>query len=99
MQPPFMRKEFSASNPIANAFVVIAGVLVIGVSIVLGFFAFLALSAIILVVAAVVGIRVWWFNRQLQRTSGVNDGRADSGTNDGVIEGEYRVVHKKGDEA
>ena len=41
-------------NPIANILVVIAGVLAIGVSIVLGFFAIVALGALILVTAAVI---------------------------------------------
>ena len=98
MRQTYLKREFPAGNPLANALVVIAGVLVIGVSIVLGFFAFIALSAIVLVSAAVIGIRVWWLNRKL-RAGGAesSDGRAQ-GPSD-VIEGEYRVVRKDGDEA
>ena len=88
-------RGFSAGNPIANALVVIVGALAIAASIVLGFVAFVVLGSIILVLAAIVGIRVWWFNRQLQRqASGTS--APDVGPPGGVIEGEYHVV--KGDE-
>ena len=82
---------FPAGNPIANVFVIIAGALIIGASIVLGFFAFIALSAIVLVTAAVIGIRVWWYGRKLKSGEGtvVNHSGTSRG---GVIEGEYKVV-------
>ena len=91
-------RGFSAGNPIANALVVIVGALAIAASIVLGFVAFVVLGSIILVLAAIVGIRVWWFNRQLRRRAGAARprGSADPGSTGGVIEGEYHVV--KGDE-
>ncbi len=88
-------RGFSAGNPIANALVVIVGALAIAASIVLGFVAFVILGSIVLVLAAIVGIRVWWFNRQLQR-QGPGTKPPDQGPQGGVIEGEYRVV--KGDE-
>ena len=97
MRQTYLKREFPAGNPIANALVVIAGVLVIGISIVLGFFAFVALSAIVLVSAAVIGIRVWWLNRKLRAArAGGHGNTVDSkprGAVD-VIEGEYRVVGK-----
>ena len=80
---------------------IIAGVLVVGIAIVLGFFAFVALSAIVLVSAAVIGIRVWWLNRKLRAGgTGGSANSADGTTRDAVdvIEGEYRVV-RKDDEA
>jgi predicted lipid-binding transport protein (Tim44 family) len=82
---------FVAGNPVANIFVIIVGILAISVSIVLGFFAFVVLGSIILIMAAIIGIRVWWFNRQLrgQRQRGASGRQHPSG---GVIEGEYRVV-------
>ena len=87
-----------AGNPIANVLVIIVGALVIGASIVLGFFAFLVLSAVVLVSAAVVGLRVWWLKRKMA-SGGVSGGegvtvrrRVD------VIEGEYHVVGKDRDE-
>lgn len=73
---------FVAGNPIANIFVIVVGILAISVSIILGFFAFVVLGSIVLIMAAIIGIRVWWLNRQLR-------GRKPAG---GVIEGEYRVV-------
>ena len=91
--------SFPAGNPIANVLVIIAGALAIGASIVLGFFAFVALSGIILVTAAVIGIRVWWFKRKLQQGSAMNDASHGSKPPAGVIEGEYHVVSKEHDEA
>ncbi len=63
-----------------------------GVSIVLGFFAFLVLGGIVLISAAVIGIRVWWLNRKhVPGQAGAKPGPKAPG---GVIEGEYRVVRK-----
>ena len=81
-------------NPIANALVVIVGALVIGASIVLGFFAFVILAAVVLVLGAIVSLRVWWFNRKLRREMRNTPPSADS-VQLHVIEGEYHVV--KGD--
>lgn len=82
-----------AGNPLANLLVVIAGALTIAVSVVIGFFAFVALAGFILVVATVIGIRSWWFNRQLRRQSpeGGSGEPPDTSSNT-VIEGEFRIV-------
>ena len=95
-----MQRGIPAGNPIANALVVIVGALVIGASIVLGFFAFVILGGILLVLGAVIGLRVWWFNRKLRsnmRAATKQHARRGSG----VIEGEYTVIevqrHQKGD--
>ena len=93
-----VRNGLPAGNPIANALVIIAGVLAIGVSIVLGFFAFVALSAIVLVTAAIIGVRVWWFKRKLPKASPTGAGGAGRSSAHGVIEGEYREVQKDRDE-
>ncbi len=92
MKHSSFNRGFVAGNPIANVLVVIVGVLAISVSIVLGFFAFVVLGSIVLVMAAIIGIRVWWFKRQLQGSTpaGGQSGRNKSAG--GVIEGEYRVV-------
>ncbi len=84
-----------AGNPIANALVVIIGALAIGASIVLGFFAFVVLGSIVLVLGAIIGLRVWWFKRKLRNQPGMQQ-RPDQVPPGGVIEGEYHVV--KGDE-
>lgn len=76
-------------NPLANILVVIVGAIIIGVSVVLGFFAFLALSAIILVAAAVIGVRVWWAKRSMPKNA-----EPGAGVDGEFIEGEFHVVKK-----
>ena len=83
-----------AGNPIANALVVIVGALAIGVSIVLGFFAFVVLAGIVLVLGSIIAIRVWWFSRRLRKQAGEAPASQNPSPG-GVIEGEYHVV--KGD--
>ena len=79
--------------------VIIAGALVIAASIVLGFFAFIALSGIVLVTAAVIGVRVWWLKRKMPPGSPMADANRRTRSPDSVIEGEYKVVRKDNDEA
>lgn len=88
------KRGFPAGNPIANALVIIVGALAIGVSLVLGFFAFVILASILLIFSAVVGIRLWWFNRKLERRRSTPHGHAGE-TSGGVIEGEFRVVEEE----
>lgn len=80
-----------AGNPIANIFVVLVGALVIAASLVVGFVAFVILGSVVAVLASVVGLRVWWFNRKLRREMG-SQGDARSKPPDGVIEGECHIV-------
>jgi len=82
---------FPAGNPIANVFVIIIGALAIGVSVVLGFVAFIVLGSIVAVLAAVVGLRLWWFNRKLQSRARRSKSDSESPPG-GVIEGEYHVI-------
>ena len=98
MRYTFVKKQIPSGNPVANALVVIAGTLVIGVSIVLGFFAFVALSALVLVAAVIIGIRVWWLKRKLARQPIASD-PGDGNATGGVIEGEFRVIRDDNDEA
>ena len=84
---------FPAGNPIANLLVVIAGALTIAISVVIGFFAFVALAGFILVVATVIGIRTWWFNRQAgRRSQGTGSSESANSPSSPVIEGEFRIV-------
>ena len=93
MNQHFRRRQFPAGNPLANALVVIVGALAIGASFVLGLVAFVALGSIVLVLAGIIGIRVWWMNRKLRRHFAEGDHqRARGSANSEVIEGEYRVV-------
>ena len=89
----FKNRQFPARNPLANALVIVVGVLVIAVSFVLGVVALVALLSAAAVLAAVVGVRVWWLNRKLgaRPNNHVNQkGESVSGTK--IIEGEFRVV-------
>lgn len=88
-------RGFPAGNPIANALVVIVGVLVIAASLVLGFFAFVVLAALALVFAAVIGIRVWWFNRKLAKAARADRRSSESTEATHVIEGEFHVVEMR----
>ncbi len=83
-----------AGNPIANIFVILVGALVIAASVVLGFFAIVVLGSIIAVLASVVGLRLWWFNRRLRRQGQGSRPERTPGAG-GLIEGEYRVVDDK----
>ena len=81
------------ANPIANALVVLVGVLVIAASVVLGFVAFVVLGSVLLVLGAIVSLRMWWLNRKLGRTGLRRPGQAGSDEG-GVIEGECHVVKR-----
>ncbi len=85
----YIKNGAPGGNPFANLLVVIVGAIAITVSLVLGFFAFLALSAVVLVAAAVIGIRVWWARRNMPKNA------EPAASVDGeFIEGEFHVVKK-----
>ena len=102
MKNSTINRGLPAGNPIANLFVIVVGALVIGVSVVLGFVAFVVLGSILVVLAGVVGLRLWWFNRKLRSEAPDNQGshqrRHQGGSNSGVIEGEFQVLddHRDG---
>lgn len=92
-------RQFPAGNPLANAIVIIVGALIIGAAIILGVFALVALGAIMLVLAAVLGIRLWWHGRKsakYRRKEVRQEEIRSSGKS--IIEGEYRVVSEHHDE-
>lgn len=86
-------RGFPAGNPIANALVIVVGTLAIAASIVIGFVAFVVLASIILVMAAVIGLRLWWFNRKHRRQV-----KPRPATRQGAIEGEFTVVSENKEE-
>ena len=95
MKNSTINRGLPAGNPFANLFVIVVGALVIGVSVVLGFVAFVVLGSILVVLAGVVGLRLWWFNRKLRSQAPNNQGSHQSrhqGGNSGVIEGEFQVL-------
>lgn len=80
-------------NPLANVLVIIVGALVVGVSIVLGVVAFITLGSLVLIMAAVIGIRLWWMNRKIRRNFAAGErGEPIRRDNVDIIEGEFRVV-------
>jgi protein-S-isoprenylcysteine O-methyltransferase Ste14 len=93
MSQQFKNRQHPAGNPLANILVVIVGAIVIGVSFVLGIVALIALASALVVLAAVIGVRLWWLNRRIRRQRGHSAKTSSpSATNSAVIEGEYRVV-------
>jgi protein-S-isoprenylcysteine O-methyltransferase Ste14 len=84
-------RGFPAGNPIANVFVILVGALAIAVSVVLGFVAFIVLGSIVAVLAAVIGLRLWWFSRKLKRQASLGPAPSRSAPG-GVIEGEFHVI-------
>lgn len=86
-------RGFPAGNPIANALVIIVGTLAIAASVVLGFFAFVVLGSVLVILAAVIGIRLWWFKRKMRNSPEFQEAvRRRSGSAHETIEGEYHVV-------
>lgn len=86
-------RQIFAGNPIANLLVVIVGVLTIGAFIVLGVVAAVALGGIVVVLAGILGIRMWWLGRKMPRQNRAASGQEHSAhPGSTVIEGEYRVV-------
>ena len=59
----YTNRGFPAGNPIANILVIIAGAIVIATSLVIGFFAFVVFGSAMLILASVVGIRLWCLRR------------------------------------
>lgn len=98
MRYTYIRREFPRTSPIASALVIVAGAVIITVALILGFFAFLALSALVLVSGAVMALRAWWLGRrqggQARKADAARGGRRPHG----AIEGEYRVVREERDQ-
>ena len=97
MRQGSVNRGFPAGNPIANVLVMIVGAVAIIASIVLGFFAFIFLIGVVLVMAAVIGVRVWWLNRKLRQSNSGSAGEPGPRPSGGVIEGEFVVVEKDED--
>lgn len=95
-------RKLPFGNPVANALVVVVGTLAIAASIVLGFIALLAIGSLVFVLAAIIGIRVWWLNRKIARDARRRHGQddnpraPDSRVRIHVIEGEYRDLSSSG---
>ena len=74
--------------------VIVLGVLAITASLVLGFFAFVVLATVFIMLAAVVGLRLWWLNWRFGRQkSGTAERSGAEGAE--LIEGEYRILNSE----
>jgi len=92
----FPRRQFSNGNPLASALVVIVGVIVIALSLALGFLVFLIIGGFMLVMAMIIGMRTWWMTRRFGNGSqGAQTQRADSSGQSRVIEGEFHEVESE----
>lgn len=98
MRHTHAKGSFQAGNPLANLLVIIAGAAFIAISVVVSVFAFAVLGSVILVAAAIIGVRVWWLKRRLSRSAKWRVGPGAAMRHPDVIEGEYRVVRPGDDE-
>jgi hypothetical protein len=64
----FNNRQLPGNSPLANVLVVVLGAIAIAVSFVIGFVAFVALAAAVLVIGAVVWIRIAWLGLQVRKT-------------------------------
>lgn len=96
MNANFKNRSLPYSNPFANALVVVVGMVAIAVFFVIGLVAFFALAAAIVVLASVIGIRVWWLGRHTRNAPGhaytVNNSRSSASQVSTIIEGECQVI-------
>ena len=91
MRHVHLRGGLPGGNPLANVLVIIVGSIAIAASLVLGFFAFVVLGSIVLVMASIVGLRVWWFSRKFRKMA-EKQGTAGAEPDRGVIEGQFRII-------
>lgn len=100
MNQQFRHRQFPAGNPLANALVVIAGILVISLSLALGFFVFITIAGFVLVMATVMGVRNWWLRQRYGRRPlhGRSGEQSAAPHQRRIIEGEYREVRRDDDQ-
>lgn len=87
------RRVFS-KNPIVNLLIIISGIIVTVASLVLGFFAFLIIGSIVLVIIFLIGIRMWWLNNKIYKnmSSRYKERAYENKKNEEYIEGVYQVI-------
>ena len=94
MNQQFRHRQFPAGNPLANALVVIAGIVVISLSLALGFFVFLGIAAFVVVMAAVMSVRGWWYRRKFAAGKG-QEFHQETVVRKQIIEGEYEEIRRR----
>jgi len=92
----FRNRQFSAGNPLANVLVVIVGIIVISLSLALGFVVFIGIAGFMLVMAAIISVRAWWLSKRFGARKSAEQVRTSSRREiHRVIEGEYREVRSR----
>jgi uncharacterized membrane protein YphA (DoxX/SURF4 family) len=92
----FRNRQFSAGNPLANVLVVIVGIIVISLSLALGFVVFIALAGFMLVMAATISVRAWWLKKRFgAKKTGEQVRQSGRHEIHRVIEGEYREIRTR----
>jgi hypothetical protein len=81
-------------NPLLHALALAGGALVFAALVLFSLVAFVVVASVIALLAAIVGIRVWWSHRRAVRRASSMEPPAGAGH---VIEGEYRRVATGGD--
>jgi hypothetical protein len=97
-ESPLKGRQLPYDNPLANGLVVVVGVLAIALVFVVGLFAFLALVGVVIVLAAVIGVRAWWQGTAsgIRKSGSTNGGgQPPEGDPGQVIEGEFVVVPER----
>ena len=95
MNQHFRHRQFAAGNPLANILVVIAGIIIIAISLALGFFVFLGMAGFVLLMAAVMSVRGWWYRRRFaSKAAGEAEPNRHTTVRKQIIEGEYREVRR-----
>ena len=94
MNKQFQYRQFKVGSPLTHALVVIVGIIVIALSLALGFFVFIGFGGFILVMTAVFAVRNWWYRR---RFAGRHDEgiRRETRAEKQIIEGEYQEVRER----
>jgi hypothetical protein len=93
----FRSRQFPAGNPLANALVIIVGIIVISLSLALGVFVFVGIMGFLFIMGAVMAVRNWWLGRRFGHqadgdsySSGPRQPKARQ-----IIEGEYRKIDER----
>ena len=93
MNRQFRYRQIRAGNPLANALVVIVGIVVISLSLALGFVVFIGMAGLMLVMAVLISVRAWWLKKRFGAPkSGEQAGNPGTQETHRVIEGEYHEV-------
>lgn len=77
-------------NPLLHALAIAGGAVVFAALVLFSLFAFVVVASVVALLAAVVGLRVWWHGRRAARRASPGEPPV-SGAGQ-VIEGEYRRV-------